>query len=135
MRDPVPLRSADGVARITFNRPDRLNALDLATGQGFEDAVAEALGDPALRSVLLSGAGRSFIAAGDLAAFGQAGDLPAAIRALIGPVHRRLKALAAAPVVSVCAVQGSVPERISPRWRWATKTRRPSLCCGKATES
>ena len=55
------LVSVDGpVATITFNRPEKLNAADLAQCHGLEAAVAAVGAEPGVRVVLLRGAGRSF---------------------------------------------------------------------------
>src|SRR5260370_1355769 len=56
----------DQVTHVTLNRPDKLNALNL---QMIEDlrAVAAAIdGDPSVRAVLLTGAGRGFSSGADL---------------------------------------------------------------------
>ena len=39
MTDPVLLDVSDGVATITFNRPDAMNSLDVATKEALLDAV------------------------------------------------------------------------------------------------
>ena len=55
------LVSVDGpVATITFNRPEKLNAADLAQCHALEAAVAAVGAEPGVRVVLLRGAGRSF---------------------------------------------------------------------------
>jgi enoyl-CoA hydratase/carnithine racemase len=60
MSDPV-LVAVDGpVATITFNRPEKLNAADLAQCHALEAAVAAVGAEPGVRLVLLRGAGRSF---------------------------------------------------------------------------
>jgi enoyl-CoA hydratase/carnithine racemase len=67
----------DGVARITLNRPDKLNALGIGAGSN-RDEIASALAladaDGAVGSVLLCAAGRAFCAGGDLAGSGNRGD-------------------------------------------------------------
>jgi enoyl-CoA hydratase/carnithine racemase len=60
MTDPV-LVAVDGpIATIRFNRPEKLNAADLAQCHALEAAVAAVGAEPAVRLVLLRGAGRSF---------------------------------------------------------------------------
>ena len=58
-----------GVATITFNRPDRLNALSHEMLAEFKDAVDRVSRDPEIRVLLLTGAGRSFIAGADIKVF------------------------------------------------------------------
>lgn len=59
---------ADGVARITLNRPERLNAFDEAMGRAWERACVEATSRDDVRAILLTGNGRSFCAGGDVVA-------------------------------------------------------------------
>lgn len=54
------------VAYVTLNRPDRLNALDLGLIAELTAAAAAISADPAIRAVLLSGAGRAFCSGADL---------------------------------------------------------------------
>jgi enoyl-CoA hydratase/carnithine racemase len=66
-----------GVATITFNRPDKLNALTPALLSDFFKLVAQASGDDAVRVILLTGSGRGFCAGLDLEVIGtgQSGDV------------------------------------------------------------
>ena len=59
---------ADGVARITLNRPDKRNALDAEIVAEIRRALAEAARDESTRVVLLTGAGKDFCSGADLAA-------------------------------------------------------------------
>ena len=61
---------ADGVATITLNRPERLNAVDTTVIRELVDAFGRADGDDAVRAVIVTGAGRAFCAGADLAAGG-----------------------------------------------------------------
>lgn len=56
----------DHVACITLNRPKALNALNAALKAELADAIARAGSDPAVRAVVLTGAGRGFCAGGDI---------------------------------------------------------------------
>jgi len=67
---PVLCDVADGVATVTLNRPDRMNAWTHAMEVAYFDLVDELDDDPAVRAVVLTGAGRGFcpgLDAGDLA--------------------------------------------------------------------
>jgi enoyl-CoA hydratase/carnithine racemase len=64
--DPVLCHVEDGVATITLNRPDRLNAWNRAMAVGFQDAVTRVGDDPKVRVVVLTGAGRGFCAGADM---------------------------------------------------------------------
>ncbi len=65
---------ADGVATITLNRPDRLNALTHQMFDELQDALSKVESDPAQRAVVLTGAGRGFCAGADLKAALEAED-------------------------------------------------------------
>ena len=97
------------IARICFNRPDALNAIDVTTAIAFRDAVQAASADAQVRVIVLSGAGRAFVAGGDLAYFRAAGDqAPQAARTLIEPIHAAIAGLAAAPQPVLASLHGAV---------------------------
>jgi enoyl-CoA hydratase/carnithine racemase len=67
----------EGVARITLNRPERLNAIDGALLDGM-DAALDAISAPgAYRVAILTGAGRGFCAGADLSGTGEPWTVPA----------------------------------------------------------
>ena len=59
-----------GVATLTFNRPDKLNALSPAMLDTFFGAVERAAADPEVRVIVVTGAGRGFSAGMDLGLIG-----------------------------------------------------------------
>lgn len=61
---------ADGVCTITLNRPDKLNSFNDLMHKEFIDGLRKAERDPAVRCVVITGAGRGFCAGQDLAAIG-----------------------------------------------------------------
>jgi len=63
---PVLLEVADGVATVTFNRPDTMNSLDVATKEALLAALRQVADDPAVRCVVLTGSGRAFCVGQDL---------------------------------------------------------------------
>ena len=64
---------SDGIARITINRPERRNAMSWGVMSGISTRLAEAKADPAVRVVVITGAGdKAFCAGADLT--GMAGD-------------------------------------------------------------
>jgi 2-(1,2-epoxy-1,2-dihydrophenyl)acetyl-CoA isomerase len=66
MADSVLYEVAEGLATVTLNRPDAMNALDAAAKNALRDALREAAGDEAVRAVLLTGNGRAFCVGQDL---------------------------------------------------------------------
>lgn len=87
----------DRIARIVFNRPDKLNAITRSMQAVLRQAVADASVDPAVRVIVLTGAGRGFCAGADMnllsgisADGGEAGKVaqpatPPAVRNPFGP--------------------------------------------------
>jgi enoyl-CoA hydratase/carnithine racemase len=65
--DVVLCGRADGVATITFNRPDRLNAWTPELEERYFDLLDEVDDDPAVRVIVVTGAGRGFCAGMDAA--------------------------------------------------------------------
>ena len=57
---------SDGVATLTLNRPDRLNALSAAIMDGLLEALPRLAADPTVGAIVLTGAGRAFCAGGDV---------------------------------------------------------------------
>lgn len=66
MTDAVLLDVADGVAIVTLNRPEQLNAVNYALLGGLLDKVQTADADPNVGCIVVTGAGRGFCAGGDL---------------------------------------------------------------------
>lgn len=104
--DPVLLTRVGAVAQLRFNRPQALNAIDAAMARRILAAAEEIAGDASVRAVLLCGAGKSFMAGGDLAAM-QA-DPHAIADDIIGPLHGALRLLAAIDAPVIAGVHGVV---------------------------
>jgi len=97
-----------GVARLTLNRPDRLNSFNDAMHAEVRDALGRVSEDATVRALLVTGAGRAFCAGQDLSdravAPGEAPvDLGASIERNYKPLVLGLRAL---PLPVVCAVNG-----------------------------
>jgi enoyl-CoA hydratase/3-hydroxyacyl-CoA dehydrogenase len=65
----VKTATAAGVATITINRPDVMNALNETVGQQLEGAFMHAAADPEAHSIVIAGTGRSFVAGADIKFF------------------------------------------------------------------
>ena len=106
--DAILLDIDAGVARITLNRPDRLNSFNDAMHAQLRQALDRVKTDTSIRVLLLTGAGRGFCAGQDLGdravAPGSAPvDLGASIERNYMPLILTLRAL---PLPVVCAVNG-----------------------------
>ena len=65
----VDLAVDDGVAVITFNRPEAMNALNEAVVANFAEVFDRAAADPAVRGMVIQGAGKAFVAGADIGYF------------------------------------------------------------------
>lgn len=107
MGDSILLERDGGVARITLNRPEVGNALDIPMAHALMQAVLECDEDEAVRCVLMTGAGRLFCAGGDVAAFSAAGDrLPAFLKEITAYLHAAVVRLVRMDKPVVTAVNG-----------------------------
>ncbi len=89
---------ADGVATLTFNRPDRLNSITEEMHQEIAAALGTVESTAAVRALLITGSGRGFCAGQDLNLKESAGaggdfDAGAALERYYNPLIRRLRAL------------------------------------------
>jgi 2-(1,2-epoxy-1,2-dihydrophenyl)acetyl-CoA isomerase len=107
MSDSPIIESRDGgIHRLHFNRPKVLNAIDTATAQALLAALRRLQDDPALRVLILSGEGRSFMAGGDIAQFR---DDPAAVpNTLIAPLNESMQIIADLRAPVIASIQGPV---------------------------
>jgi 2-(1,2-epoxy-1,2-dihydrophenyl)acetyl-CoA isomerase len=99
---------AAGVATVTLNRPENMNAMSPKMGAELHEAALAIDADPKIRAVVLTGAGKVFCAGGDLGEFAQAGEgARTLLMKMTGDLHLALSRLArnAAPVIA--AVNGT----------------------------
>ena len=92
---PLLVKVTDGTAWVTLNRPQAGNAIDLPMARALVDASILCQTDPAIRCVVLTGAGRVFCAGGDVGLFASAGDqVSALLSELAGTLHMALSRFA-----------------------------------------
>lgn len=106
--DSIQFKIDGGVAVLTLNRPDRLNAFTRAMHLEVRDALDRVQADKSVRVLVLTGAGRGFCAGQDLADRavdpGAPGvDLGASVEQFYAPLVLTLKNL---PMPVICAVNG-----------------------------
>jgi len=107
--DPVWCTLEAGIARVRFNRPDVLNAINVAMAEQFLAVVRRLHRSAGVRAVVLSGEGRAFMAGGDLQTFvSDPEHAHAAARALIDPLHEAIERLAQGEAPVLACVHGAV---------------------------
>jgi 2-(1,2-epoxy-1,2-dihydrophenyl)acetyl-CoA isomerase len=100
---------AEGVLRLTLDRPEVLNSFNAAMAAELRAALDAAAADAAVRAVVLTGAGRAFCAGQDLAAVlpapgAPAPDLGDIVRECYNPVVRAIRALEKPVIAAVNGV-------------------------------
>ncbi|MEI3868094.1 enoyl-CoA hydratase/isomerase family protein [Microbacterium sp. CCNWLW134] len=100
--------SDDGLARITFNRPARLNAMDFDMAGRWREVAHRVAEDPAITAVIMDAAGPAFCAGGDVVAMSTTGATGADVTATAHVIHDGIRTLALSDIPIVAAVQGAV---------------------------
>ncbi len=99
----------DGIALLTMNRPERLNALSQDMIDLAVDALERVAADPAVGCIVLTGAGRGFCAGGDVKAMGGSALHEMSLEQQVDRqrrIHRMSALLHDSPKVSIAAVNG-----------------------------
>ena len=103
---------ADGIGRVTLNRPQRANAISLAFSQALADAlnaVCDAVDAGRARTVLLDAVGDRFCAGGDIGEFVENADaMHRLIDDILAPLNPAMHRLASLPVPVISAVNGAI---------------------------
>ncbi len=103
-QSPVDYQVTDRIATITVNRPDKLNALNEETLAGLGEAIDRARDDGEAGGVILTGAGRAFVAGADISQFATMSERDAREFALRGQsVFRRFEL---SPKPTIAAING-----------------------------
>ncbi len=113
MNDTVLLARDGAVATLTLNRPDALNALDPAMVDALVARTAEVAADDTLRVVVVQGAGKHFMAGGDIRTFAShLGEAPAVrrdgFRRMVERLHAAIETLHRMPHPVIGRVHGAV---------------------------
>ena len=96
-----------GVARLTFNRPKALNAINVPLAEAFLAAVREIRDLSGVRCIVLTGAGRAFMAGGDVSSMaGTSEQAGAAISAILDAVNPAILLLRSMDAPVIAAVRG-----------------------------
>jgi len=103
----ILLDIASGVAKITLNRPDKLNSFTSEMHAELKQAMQAILADSSVRVLMITGAGRGFCAGQDLSermmGNEESADVGSSLEKNYNPLLKQLRAL---PYPVVCAVNG-----------------------------
>ena len=104
MDNPVSLRRDGNVAIITIDNPP-VNALRHGVRKGIMDSVIAARDDASVEAIVLTGAGRTFVAGADITEFGKPPTEPS--------LHAVLDLIESCPKPVVSAIHGTRPTRVA----------------------
>jgi len=113
MTAPLLLSREGRVATLTLNRPESLNTLDFSLMDALVDASAEVASDDTLRVVVIRGAGKHFMAGGDIRTFagmldGEPAERTRRFKRMIARLHSAIEAFHRMPHPVIGQVQGAV---------------------------
>ncbi|MBN9154592.1 MAG: enoyl-CoA hydratase/isomerase family protein [Microbacterium sp.] len=108
MSDSILLSVEGGLARVTFNRPASLNAMDFEMGTRWRDIAHEVTSDASVGAVILDAAGPAFCAGGDVVAMATSGAGGSAVTDTAHVIHDGIRTWALSDTPIVAAVQGAV---------------------------
>jgi 2-(1,2-epoxy-1,2-dihydrophenyl)acetyl-CoA isomerase len=106
MTEHIGFARDGAVARVTLNRPERLNALTDAMRDRISELFAELAADDSVRVVVLDAAGRGFCASGDVSNMGQFTAVSGRHR--LKSAHRMILAIANLEKPVIASVRGPV---------------------------
>jgi 2-(1,2-epoxy-1,2-dihydrophenyl)acetyl-CoA isomerase len=108
MSDTILFEVSDGLAHLTLNRPERLNAIDGDAAHRWRDLAREVAERDDIRAVLFDATGPAFCAGGDVAAMATTGGDGEGVAGLADVIHEGHSIFDATPKPIVAAVQGAV---------------------------
>ena len=106
--DSILVHVEGGLARVTFNRPAFLNAMDFEMGARWRDVAHEVTSDPSVGAVILDAAGPAFCAGGDVFAMATSAATGADVTGAAHVIHDGIRTFALSDKPIVAAVQGAV---------------------------
>lgn len=107
MTDAILFSVADGLARLTLNRPTRLNAFNADLAHAWRDATAEATSRDDVKAILVDAAGPSFCAGGDVVDMATTMGARDDLTALAEVINSGIRSLVESHVPVVAAAHGT----------------------------
>ena len=105
MSQRVLLEREKEIAVITINRPETMNALDMATLAELDDAFGQSAADSEIRVTIITGTGKAFVAGGDIADLNSRRGLPHYLE-LAERLHRVFRKIELSEKPTIAAVNG-----------------------------
>lgn len=107
MSDAILFSVTDGMARLTLNRPARLNAFNADLAHAWRDVTAEATSRADIKAILLDAAGPAFCAGGDVIEMASSMGSGADITALAEVINAGIRSLTESAIPVVVAAHGT----------------------------
>lgn len=107
MSDAILFSVDEGMARLTLNRPSRLNAFNADLAHAWKDATAEAVSRADVKAILLDATGPAFCAGGDVIDMATSMGSGAEITALAEVINSGIRSLTESSVPVVAAAHGT----------------------------
>ncbi|GAA4237771.1 enoyl-CoA hydratase/isomerase family protein [Actinomadura meridiana] len=104
-RDVVAVTDHGAARVITLDRPEARNAIDIPTRHRLMEELRRAADDPDVRAIVLTGAGGTFSAGGDVRSMDGAG--PDAVKARLAPLHEAVRIIVTCGTPVIAAVEGA----------------------------
>lgn len=108
MSDTILVDISGGIARVTFNRPAFLNAMDFEMGTRWRDVAAEVTESPEVGAIVLAANGPAFCAGGDVIAMATGGSGGDDVTQMAGVIHEGIAKFVSSDKPIVAAVNGAV---------------------------
>lgn len=108
MSESILVTVEGGLARVTFNRPAYLNAMDFEMGTRWRAVAHELTADASVGAIILDAAGPAFCAGGDVIAMGSSGAGGSAVTDMAHVIHDGIRTFVESSIPIVAAVQGAV---------------------------
>jgi 2-(1,2-epoxy-1,2-dihydrophenyl)acetyl-CoA isomerase len=108
MSESILLTRDGALARVRFNRPASLNAMDFEMAALWRDIAHEVTSDASVGAVILDAAGPAFCAGGDVVAMATSGAGGEAVTATAHVIHDGIRTWVLSDKPIVAAVQGAV---------------------------
>ena len=107
LTEPILLSIDDGLARITLNRPHRLNAFNAELAEAWREVTVSVAGRDDVGAILLHGAGSSFCAGGDVAEMAATMSGGVQVEELARTINEGILALTESATPVVVALHGA----------------------------